>query len=882
MLRENSREAIYLKDYRPPDYLIDRIDLDFDIRAGSTRVKSVMQLRLNPDGSGPGSPLVLDGEGLELNRLALDGTDLAADAYSAEGESLSIPEVPERFTLEVETTIRPEDNTGLEGLYKAERIYCTQCEAEGFRKITYYPDRPDVMARFTTRISADKGTCPVLLSNGNLVDEGDLEDGRHWAKWEDPHRKPCYLFALVAGNLAHVEDHHTTPSGRDVTLRIYAEQENLDKCGFALQALKDAMRWDEQRFGLECDLDNYNIVATNDFNMGAMENKGLNIFNAQYVLASPETATDTDFQQIEAVIGHEYFHNWTGNRVTCRDWFQLSLKEGLTVFRDQEFSADMQSRAVKRIEDVRRLRGHQFPEDAGPMSHSVRPDSYIEVNNFYTATVYEKGAEVVRMYDTLLSREGFRKGIDLYFERHDGQAVTCDDFRAAMADANGRDFKQFGRWYAQSGTPVVEARGEYDGRSRQYTLTLRQHTPSTPGQNTKKPFCIPVAVGLLDSTGKDLPLKLQGEGQVLNSAGVLELTTEEQQFTFTDLSERPVPSLLRGFSAPVQLRYDYTPEEMAFLMANDSDPFNRWEAAQQFATRLLLEQVQDIRNGKAPSLSPVFVDAFGTTLRDESLDKALIAEAIMLPGETYLADQMDVIDIDAIHQAREFTRGELARALHDNLLAVFDGNQETGPYQLEVNAIARRQLKNTALGYLMSLDDPALRERCAAQFETAGNMTDRLAALARLVHSGATQAAGALQSFHATWQHDPLVINKWFSIQATDERPGALERVQSLANHPDFTLRNPNRVRALLGAYGMHNRVGFHVADGGGYRFMTDRILELDALNPQIASRLAGLFNHWKRFDQPRRDAQNEQLERMAGKAGLSKNTFEIVSKALK
>jgi len=633
MLRENSREAIYLKDYRPPDYLIDRIDLDFDIRAGSTRVKSVMQLRLNPDGSGPGSPLVLDGEGLELNRLALDGTDLAADAYSAEGESLSIPEVPERFTLEVETTIRPEDNTGLEGLYKAERIYCTQCEAEGFRKITYYPDRPDVMARFTTRISADKGTCPVLLSNGNLVDEGDLEDGRHWAKWEDPHRKPCYLFALVAGNLAHVEDHHTTPSGRDVTLRIYAEQENLDKCGFALQALKDAMRWDEQRFGLECDLDNYNIVATNDFNMGAMENKGLNIFNAQYVLASPETATDTDFQQIEAVIGHEYFHNWTGNRVTCRDWFQLSLKEGLTVFRDQEFSADMQSRAVKRIEDVRRLRGHQFPEDAGPMSHSVRPDSYIEVNNFYTATVYEKGAEVVRMYDTLLSREGFRKGIDLYFERHDGQAVTCDDFRAAMADANGRDFKQFGRWYAQSGTPVVEARGEYDGRSRQYTLTLRQHTPSTPGQNTKKPFCIPVAVGLLDSTGKDLPLKLQGEGQVLNSAGVLELTTEEQQFTFTDLSERPVPSLLRGFSAPVQLRYDYTPEEMAFLMANDSDPFNRWEAAQQFATRLLLEQVQDIRNGKAPSLSPVFVDAFGTTLRDESLDKALIAEAIMLPGE---------------------------------------------------------------------------------------------------------------------------------------------------------------------------------------------------------------------------------------------------------
>ncbi len=740
--------AIRLQDYRPPAYLVDELELHFDLSESATRVRARLGCRRHPDLAGAPAPLELYGCQLQLVALRLDGRALAPGDYTIEGETLTIPGVPERFILEVETVIDPAANTALEGLYLSGGNFCTQCEAEGFRRITWYPDRPDVLTRFTTTITADRQKYPVLLANGNLVESGELAGGRHFARWQDPFPKPAYLFALVAGRLKKLEDTFTTRSGRPVTLQIWVEERNLAKCGHAMRSLQKAMRWDEETFGLEYDLDIYMIVAVDDFNMGAMENKGLNVFNSKYVLASPETATDADFQAIEEVIGHEYFHNWTGNRVTCRDWFQLSLKEGLTVFRDQEFAADMTSRAVKRIDDVRVLRNAQFPEDAGPMAHPVRPDSYVEINNFYTTTVYNKGAEVIRMYQALLGREGFRRGLTLYLQRHDGQAATVEDFLAAMAEAGGADLDQFRRWYDQAGTPLVQVAREWDAETGTLTLSVRQSCPPTPGQPQKEPFHIPLALGLLDADGNDLPPRLEGEAAApAGPTRVLELRRAEERFRFVGLAARPVPSLLRDFSAPVRLETDLSETETAFLFARDSDPFNRWEAGQQLATRMLLRLIGDWQAGRAVTVDPLFLEAFRQALNDAGADPALLAQALLLPSETYLGEQLGVIDPEAVHQVREKVRRQLAAALRGDFLAALAANATPGPYRPEPAAVGRRSLKNLCLAYLSSLEDEESLALCRRQFAAGDNMTDVLAALACLANCDRPERTEALAEF---------------------------------------------------------------------------------------------------------------------------------------
>ena len=879
-MKQGSAQTVYLKDYTPPSYWVDTVALRFDLDAERTHVRSTLSLRRR-EGVADDAPLVLDGEDLELVSLSLDGQVLDANAYRLDERSLTIDAVPAAFELQIETVIHPQENTSLEGLYTSSGNFCTQCEAQGFRKITYFPDRPDVMARYTTTIVADAEACPVLLSNGNPVETGTLEEGRHFAVWEDPHPKPSYLFALVAGRLDCREAMHVTPSGREVTLRVYVEPHNIDKCDHALASLKKAMVWDEQRFGLEYDLDIYMIVAVDDFNMGAMENKGLNVFNSKYVLARPDTATDADYIAIEAVIAHEYFHNWTGNRVTCRDWFQLSLKEGLTVFRDQEFTADMHSPAVKRIDDVRLLRTHQFAEDASPMAHPVRPGSYIEINNFYTVTIYEKGAEVVRLYQTLLGRDGFRKGMDLYFQRHDGQAVTTDDFRAAMADANGVDLSQFQRWYEQAGTPTVRAHGEWQPEECVYVLTLEQSCPSTPGQADKAPFLIPVGVGLLDANGRDMPLALEGDAAALADGGVLHLSEARQTFRFTGLAEEPVPSLLRGFSAPVRLEFDYTPEQLMFLMAHDSDSFNRWEAGQQLAVRAVKCLLEDYRHEHALGLEPPFIEAFREVLLDRDADPALVAEALSLPSETYLAELLEPVDPEAIHAVRRFVRRTLAAALRDVFQETFDALQDFGDYSIDPASIGRRALKNTCLSYLAELDDADIHEQCYAQFDTADNMTDVLAALRALADSESEEGEKALAQFETQWREDPLVLDKWFSIQAMSRRPDTLERVQTLMSHPGFSIRNPNRVRALIGAFANGNPLRFHASDGSGYEFLAERVLELDTLNPQVAARLVKPLTRWRHYEAGRRALMRQSLQGIAAAEKLSPDLFEIVSKSL-
>jgi aminopeptidase N len=873
-------EATFLKDYRAPDYLVDTVDLHFDLYEDAARVTALLSLRSNHDRSAGARPLVLDGEGLELLSLKLDGALLAPGAYIVDAEKLTIAAVPEAFTLEIATAIKPQENKALEGLYKSGGHFCTQCEAEGFRRITYSLDRPDAMARYTTTIAADRAKYPVLLSNGNLVAQGELEGGRHWVQWEDPFKKPCYLFALVAGDLACLEDAFVTRSGRRVALRIYVERHNLDKTGHAMQSLKKAMRWDEETFGLEYDLDIYMIVAVDDFNMGAMENKGLNLFNSKYVLAKPETATDADFDGIESVIAHEYFHNWTGNRVTCRDWFQLSLKEGLTVFRDQEFSADMASRAVKRINDVRSLRTIQFPEDAGPMAHPVRPDSYIEIGNFYTSTIYNKGAEVIHMQHTLLGRDGFRRGMDLYFARHDGGAVTTDDFVQAMEDANGRDLTQFRRWYTQAGTPEIAASGAYDAASRSYTLTLRQSCPATPGQPLKEPFHIPVAMGLLDREGRELPLQLEGEAAPAGTSRVLELHEAEQSFRFVNVKEAPLPSLLRGFSAPVKLRADTSRQELAFQLAHDSDPFNRWEAGQRLAAEIILELVAAHRRGAALAGDDAFVQAIGKTLASQ-LDPALVAQVLTLPSELYLAELMDVVDVDGIHLAREFVRKTLAERLRAAFDATYRADTIAGPYRFDAESVGRRSLKNLSLNYLMVAGDPASRALCAAQFETADNMTDSIAALYSLANADCPDRAPALAAFHDNWRHDTLVLDKWFALQATSQLPGTLAEVQALTQHPAFEIKNPNKVYALIGSFCRANPVRFHDASGAGYVFLADRVLEIDAFNPSVAARMLGAISRWRKFDTARQALMQAQLERIVAHPGLSKDAYEVAAKSL-
>lgn len=879
-MRDATPKTIYLRDYTPPPYTIDSVDLHVDLGEELTRVRARLEVRRQPGGGAV--PLVLDGRALVLRSVAVDGRVLAAEEFQVDEESLTLPEVPQSCTVETVVELRPQENTSLEGLYKSSGNFCTQCEAQGFRKITFYLDRPDVMARFATTIVAERERYPVLLSNGNRVTTGELEGGRHWARWEDPFRKPCYLFALVAGRLSCVSDRYTTSTGRTVALEIYVEPQNADKCEHALRSLAKAMRWDEDVYGREYDLDVFMIVAVDDFNMGAMENKGLNIFNSKYVLARPDTATDEDYEHIEGVIAHEYFHNWSGNRVTCRDWFQLSLKEGFTVFRDQQFTADQTSRAVKRIKDVTALRTYQFREDGGPLAHPVRPDSYVEINNFYTLTVYEKGAEVVRMVHTLLGAEAFRRGSDLYFKRHDGQAVTTDDFIKAMEDANQVDLTQFKLWYSQAGTPAVEVRGEHDAAAGRYVLHLRQSCPPTPGQAEKQPMHIPLAVGLLGRDGRDLALRLEGEGSgSVARTRVLELRQAEQSFCFVDVTEPPVPSLLRGFSAPVRLRVDYDDADLAFLSANDSDELNRWDAGQQLATRILQGLVADQRAGRHLVLGSTLVEVFRATLGQEDLDPRLAAAALTLPSEIYLAELVKEVDPLAIHEARRFVRRTLAQALRVDLLRRYQDLQDTGPYRIDALAIGRRRLKNLVLGYFVELAGEEERALCMAQFGAAQNMTDVMAALGALSSIDCPEREQALASFYDRWAAEPLVVDKWFAIQATAQLPDTLRRVEALQHHPAFNIRNPNRARSLVGAFCQGNPAGFHAADGEGYRYLVGNVLTLNGLNPQVAARMVGPLSHWRRYEPVRRQLMREALERVLAEPSLSKDVYEIASKSL-
>ncbi len=850
--------TIRLSDYTPPPYLIDRVEIDIDFLSDCATVTARLAVRRNVQAKN--APLVLDGEELELLAIRLDGEELPGERYRLDADRLEIANPPAEFTLETVVRIRPDANTRLSGLYRSANGYFTQCEAQGFRRITWFLDRPDVMSRYTVTLHADRTALSQLLSNGNPVASGMEAGNRHWATWQDPHPKPCYLFAVVAADLDVLEDGYRTASGRDVALAIYVERGKLDQCLHAMDALKKSMRWDEQRFGLECDLDRYMIVAVGDFNMGAMENKGLNIFNTKYVLARSDVATDLDFENIDRVVAHEYFHNWTGNRVTCRDWFQLSLKEGLTVFRDQEFGADMHNRQVARIGEVRGLRAAQFPEDAGPMAHPVRPSSYIEINNFYTATVYQKGAEVVRMIQTLIGVAAFRAGMDLYFARHDGQAVTCDDFVAAMADASGVDLSQFMLWYEQAGTPEVCAVGSYDAQARRYTLSLTQKTRG-------RPLHIPVAVGFLGANGQDLlPTR------------VLSLTCESQEFVFEGIAEVPVPSLLRDFSAPVALEFDYRDDELTHLLAHDSDPFNRWEAGQRLASRLILAGAAAIASGSLPVWPERFAAAIGRVLTDREADPAFVAEVLSLPGEATLAEQMALVDPDALHEARNGLRRFLLEKLGTELSACYERLAPAGAYRPDPVQAGRRALRNTCLAYLCEAEPGTLL--ALAQFDAADNMTDQFAALAALAQRAGEARDFALDAFYRRWHKEPLVVDKWLQVQAGSRSPDTLARVQELACHPAFDLRNPNKVYSLLRAFG-GNHARFHAQDGSGYRFLAEQIARLDAINPQVASRVARCFDRWKKFDAGRQAHASAALQMLRAHEGLSSDLFEVVSRSL-
>ncbi|HEX5093021.1 MAG TPA: aminopeptidase N [Burkholderiales bacterium] len=830
-MREPTPGTIYLKDYTPPAFFVTHVDLDVDIREDHAIVRASLKVKRHAGGGA----LVLDGDELALQSVTLDGKPARHDVTA---DRLTVHDVPDAFTLETVTRIVPQQNTKLEGLYATTHGFVTQCEAQGFRRITWFVDRPDNMARYVVTVRADQAKYPVLLSNGNRVDGGEEAGGRHWAKFDDPFLKPSYLFALVAADLEEAKDTFTTRSGKAAELSVYVEPGKLDQAGWAMDCLKRAMKWDEDRFGLELDLEQYKIVAVGDFNSGAMENKGLNIFNTRYVLARPDTATDADYQAIDAVVAHEYFHNWTGDRVTCRDWFQLSLKEGLTVFRDQEYSSDLYSRAVERIQNVRVLRAGQFPEDAGPMQHPVRPQSYLEIRNFYTMTVYEKGAEVVRMQHTLLGEEKFQAGMKLYFKRHDGQAVTCDDFVQAMQDASGVDLAQFRRWYDVAGTPVLDCSGDFaDGR---FTLKVKQ--------SMQPPFHIPLGV------------------KVGPHERVLSVTEAEQSFDFA-VPEKPVPSLLRGFSAPVILNYPYTDADLLHLLAHDDDPFARWEAGQRLTADIILR-----RQGKPPA---DFLQAARRVLAGQ--DHAFVAEMLTLPSETFLAESLEVVDPDALHAARLALRRTLAEALQPELTAAYRALQDDGPYSPDPASIGRRALKNLCLGYLVELGLTPLADD---QFRRADNMTDAMAALGCLANADCPEREPALQAFYEKWQAETLVVDKWLSVQATSRLPDTLARVRQLLAHPAFDLKVPNKVYALVRAFAA-NHVRFHAADGAGYAFLADRVLELDPLNPQVAARMARGFDRWRKFDAHRQAHAQAQLERIRGAAGLSRDVAEIVAKAL-
>jgi len=881
----------YLRDYTPPAYWIDKIDLKFDLGEEETIVTSTMKIRRNSDVADKDTPLIFDCKELDLISVVANDLVLCSEEYELEKDHFRLPKVPEEFLLEIRNRLRPHANSALEGLYKSGGqgayktggTFCTQCEAEGFRRITCFPDRPDAMTHFSCIITADKAKYPVLLSNGNLVAEGDLDNGRHFASWDDPFKKPCYLFALVAGDLALIEDHFITCSGRNITLRIYVEHENRDKCAHAMRSLKLSMKWDEERFGREYDLDLFQIVAVNDFNMGAMENKGLNVFNSKFVLADTKTATDTDFMNIERVVAHEYFHNWTGNRITLRNWFQLSLKEGLTVFRDQEFSSDLNSRAVQRISDVKKLRTFQFAEDSGPMAHPVRPESYIEMNNFYTMTVYEKGSEVIRMIFELLGKEHFRKGMDLYFERFDGQAVTTEDFVRTMEDASKVDLSQFRLWYSQSGTPRVTVKREYDEPSATLCLHLTQKIPPDRNQSVKLPMHIPVKFGIIAPDGNEMVASQQ----------ILNLKEPEESFRFKDIPKGALPSLFRGFSAPVIIEADFNPQELAFLMANDTDQFNRWDAAQQLYFMEIDTIITTLQKGGTPAVSPHLVAAFKKALSDSAtgdlssstrVDRSLTAKAITLPDEIEIGQRYDPIDVDAIHAARSFLERSLARQCEDQLKEVITICSKADPNDLSNSAMADRSLKNSSLAYIGALDTSESHKIILSHYNGSLNMTDEIASLAIICSEGGSEDSEmekALVKFRDKWRGYPLVMDKWFSVQSASTRAATLDRIKKLVQYPEFSWKNPNRVRSVMAVLGTTNPLIFHKKDGEGYRFFSERVIELDRINSQIAARMVSAFNRWRKYDTERQKMMKMRLEQMLSVADLSRDVYEIVSRAL-
>ncbi|MBF0264252.1 MAG: aminopeptidase N [Gammaproteobacteria bacterium] len=877
---EDANQTIYLKNYKVPNFLIQKTHLtvELDVQDNDsniqtlTRVTSLLEIVRNPESQELSKELTLHGQDFRVEKIFIDGISLNAEQYIQTKETLTLLKVPNNFLLSVISTSQPQNNTALEGLYKSSGNFCTQCEAEGFRRITYYLDQPDIMSVFTTKIIADKSLYPVLLANGNPIEKGDLDNGKHYIVWHDPFKKPSYLFALVAGQLTKISDTFTTMSGRSIELEIYVEEHNKDKCDHAMMSLKKAMKWDEEVFGLEYDLDIYMIVAVDDFNMGAMENKGLNVFNAKYVLAKPDTATDKDYEGIEAVIAHEYFHNWTGNRVTCRDWFQLSLKEGLTVFRDEEFTSDMQSRAVKRIDDVKILRTFQFAEDSSPMAHPIRPSQYIEINNFYTVTVYNKGAEVIRMIHTIIGKENFRKGMDLYFQRHDGQAVTTEDFVSAMSDASGIDLELFKNWYNQAGTPKVAVDYDYQPDKELLTVSFKQSCPPTPELSEKLPFHIPVKMGLLNQQGEEI------------LADTLHLKDETSHFEFTEIKEKPFVSILRDFSAPVELKSNSSEQELVFLMGHDTDPFNRWEAGQQLYTKLILSQIKRLQKDQdydsKSSLLIELTQSFKQLMADAKLDNSLKSLAMTLPDMGYLMEQMEIADIDNIYQARKKTQFYLAKALATELNDLYQACELPGEYQFNSVDAGKRQLKKTCLSYLMSLETESIFEECYQQFQQANNMTDSIGHLALLSLYQHPLTTKAFKEFESKWHKDPLVMDKWLVLQALSTKDNCLNDVKSLMKHATFDIKNPNRVRSLIGAFAAQNYLHFHAKDGSGYEFIAKQVMTLDKLNPQIAARLAKNFCRWKHFDSTRQDLMKANINVIL-ENDLSSDVYEILSKSL-
>ena len=878
-MKTTEPRAVHLKDYAPLPYRIPELSLDFQLDGKATRVSATMQVERR---SGSAEPLVLNGAGLKLISVSLDGGVLDKGAYSVGDDSLIVFAPPTSFTLGVVTEIAPADNTALEGLYMSNGIYCTQCEPEGFRCITYFLDRPDNLARFETRIEADKTTAPVLLSNGNLVESGDLPGGRHYARWRDPFPKPSYLFALVAGDLGQIRDSYTTLTGRKIDLRVYVEHGNETRAEYAMDSLKRSMRWDEETYGREYDLDIFMIVAVSAFNFGAMENKGLNIFNDKVLLASPQTATDDDYARIESVVGHEYFHNWTGDRITCRDWFQLSLKEGLTVFRESGFAGDMRSHAVRRITDVKDLRLRQFQEDAGPLAHPVQPQSYITIDNFYTATVYEKGAEVINMLRQIVTPAVFRKGMDLYFTRHDGEAATVEDFVRCFEDASGRDLKQFRLWYSQAGTPEIRAEGTYNESAKTYALKLRQSVPPTPGQPDKAPMHIPVALGLIGKqTGAPLPLTLEGENEIGPQERVLELTQAETRFVFTGLDEEPVLSIGRTFSAPVIVRTTTDARTRAFLMKRDTDAFNRWEAGQQLSTELLIGMIRDIQLGQPAQADAIYIDAIGGVLERADEDHAFTALMLVPPSESELALAVTPIDPEAIHAARTALIRAVATAHGPAFASLYEKLDSHGEVSPDAVSAGRRSLRNAVLRFLTAADDVSAAGLAETHYRRATNMTEMTAGLAALARMADPRRDAAFSDFHDRFRNDPLVLDKWMGLQAMSPRPETVERVRSLMGHPVFSLKNPNRVRALIGAFAIGNPLRFHDRRGAGYRLVREVVQTLDAINPQTAARMAAAFETWRRYDAERQRLMRGELETIAAGAGLSANLYEMVTKML-